>query len=119
MRGVRGETETAASSSTSLSNEDAQANATDATSGPDAQQDVKISKKVNLIKTETEEAEGATNPEEAAQIFSALVPQTSTDLISESRSLFARILADQPHPSLTTKVHLAVSHRAFDWSTPT
>ena len=45
-----------------------------------------------------EEGEGTT-AEEAAQIFSALVPQTSSDLVSESRSLLARILADQPSGS--------------------
>lgn len=38
-----------------------------------------------------------TTAEEAAHVFSALVPQTSADVISEARSLFARVLADQPH----------------------
>ncbi|GAC97160.1 hypothetical protein PHSY_004745 [Pseudozyma hubeiensis SY62] len=43
----------------------------------------------------------STTPEEAAHIFSSLVPQTSSDLVSETRSLFARILADQPASSST------------------
>ncbi|CDR99163.1 hypothetical protein [Sporisorium scitamineum] len=46
--------------------------------------------------TSTPSEEDRTTPEEAAQIFSALVPQTPSDLVSESRSLFARIIADQP-----------------------
>lgn len=54
--------------------------------------------------TEVQKAEGQeedeTTAEEAAQVFSALVPQTSSDLVSESRSLFARILADQPSATL-------------------
>ncbi|PWZ03104.1 hypothetical protein BCV70DRAFT_197337 [Testicularia cyperi] len=45
---------------------------------------------------ETVEQREETTAEEAAQIFSALVPQTSSDLVSEARSLFARVLADQP-----------------------
>ena len=51
-----------------------------------------------LEQVKVDEDEGTT-PEEAAQIFSSLVPQTSSDLLSEARSLFARILADQPQPS--------------------
>lgn len=50
-----------------------------------------------LQQVERTEQEEGTTAEEAAQIFSALVPQTSSDLVSESRSLFARILADQPN----------------------
>ncbi|SPO21774.1 uncharacterized protein UTRI_01264_B [Ustilago trichophora] len=53
-----------------------------------------------LQQVERTEQEEETTAEEAAQIFSALVPQTSSDLISESRSLFARILADQPNGSV-------------------
>ncbi|TKY85074.1 hypothetical protein EX895_006154 [Sporisorium graminicola] len=49
----------------------------------------------DVTPTHTAEDEGTT-PEEAAHIFSALVPQTAADLVSESRSLFARVLADQP-----------------------
>lgn len=58
-----------------------------------------------LQKTQNPSNEEETTSEEAAQIFSALVPQTSSDLISEARSLFARVLADQPHsPSPTSKM---------------
>ncbi|SJX61183.1 uncharacterized protein SRS1_12405 [Sporisorium reilianum f. sp. reilianum] len=46
--------------------------------------------------TDLEPSEDATTPDEAAHIFSALVPQTAADVLSESRALFARILADQP-----------------------
>lgn len=48
-----------------------------------------------IVASEVHQDENTT-AEEAAHIFSALVPQTSSDLVSESRSLFARILADQP-----------------------
>ncbi|SPO22586.1 uncharacterized protein UTRI_01264 [Ustilago trichophora] len=51
--------------------------------------------KLQLV--ERTEKEDGTTAEEAAQVFSAMVPQTSSDLVSESRSLFARILADQPN----------------------
>ncbi|GAC72670.1 FOG: PPR repeat [Moesziomyces antarcticus T-34] len=49
--------------------------------------------------TEVEPSSEEPTAEEAASIFSALVPQTASDLVSEARSLFARILADQAQPS--------------------
>ncbi|KAJ1034311.1 hypothetical protein NDA18_001173 [Ustilago nuda] len=52
-----------------------------------------------LEKAKDDAEEEETSAEEAAQIFSSLIPQTSSDLVSEARSLFARILADQPSPS--------------------
>uniref|UniRef100_V5EMD1 Pentacotripeptide-repeat region of PRORP domain-containing protein n=2 Tax=Kalmanozyma brasiliensis (strain GHG001) TaxID=1365824 RepID=V5EMD1_KALBG len=53
-------------------------------------------KSLELILSDPADAEEETTPGEAAQIFSALVPQTSSDLLAETRSLFARVLADQP-----------------------
>ena len=75
---------------------------TAATPSADAAQSLDVAAPTSSTPGEVEPVaapeEEETTAEEAAQIFSALVPQTASDLVSESRSLLARILADQPSP---------------------
>ncbi|KAJ9477624.1 hypothetical protein PHBOTO_001188 [Pseudozyma hubeiensis] len=74
----------------------------DIDSGNGANTTVVVSRAEETSISPTAESEDeSTTPEEAAHIFSSLVPQTSSDLVSETRSLFARILADQPASSST------------------
>ncbi|SNX82490.1 uncharacterized protein MEPE_01196 [Melanopsichium pennsylvanicum] len=60
---------------------------------------VSVKPTTDLEKPQQQQEDREATAEEAAAVFSSLVPQTSSDLISESRSLFARILADQPQPA--------------------
>ncbi|KAN0060685.1 hypothetical protein ACQY0O_007343 [Thecaphora frezii] len=54
-------------------------------------------------------AQEALTATEAAQVFTQLVPQTSSDLTAEARALMARILADQPRTVDGRKVEGALS----------